>query len=170
MHGHAALHPHADGGDLVLPEGPPDPHAAAPFDPVAVDAVAAEHLDQHVLQPADVGHDVDRFGEPHDRIAHQLTGPVPRDLAAPVDVDDGRAVGRALVPRGAGAGGVDRVVLEEKQGVGAGSGDDLGVDAALERPPVEVGDIVGGEAHRLDREHRAPSLMAIDGLRPTLCH
>ena len=66
-----------------------------------------------------MGDDVDRLGQAHDRIADELARSVPRDLAAAVDVDDRRAVGRALVPRGAGAGRVDRLVLEQQQRVGA---------------------------------------------------
>jgi hypothetical protein len=44
---------------------------------------------------------------------------VPGDLAAAVDVDDGRAVGRPLVAGRARARGEDGFVLEQQQRVGA---------------------------------------------------
>ncbi|GAA4355781.1 hypothetical protein GCM10023087_27000 [Microbacterium rhizosphaerae] len=34
------------------------------------------------------------------------------------------------------------------------------MDAALQRPSVEIGDVVRGEADGLDLEHAAPSLVA----------
>jgi hypothetical protein len=71
--------------------------------------------------------DVDGFGQAHDRIADELAGAVPRDLAAAVDVDDGRAVRRPLVAR-ARARREDGLVLEQQR-VGAVPGDDLGVDS-----------------------------------------
>ena len=92
---------HADRGDLVLGERPAHPHAAAALDPVAVDAVLGEHVDEQPLEAAHVRDDVDGLGQAHDRVADELARAVPRDLAAAVDVDDGRAVGRPLVRLGA---------------------------------------------------------------------
>jgi hypothetical protein len=57
---------------------------------------------------------------------------------------------------GAFAGGVDGLVLEEEQGVGTLLGDHGGVRAALQFPPLEVGDECGGEAFDADVEHGAP--------------
>jgi hypothetical protein len=54
---------------------------------------------------------------------------VPGDLAAAVDVDDGRAVRGPFVARGARARREDGLVLEQQQRVGAVPGDDLGVDS-----------------------------------------
>ena len=47
----------------------------------------------------DVGDHVDRLRQPHDRVADELARAVPGDAAAPVDVDDRRAVGRPLPGR-----------------------------------------------------------------------
>ena len=102
---------------------------------------------------ADVGDDVHRLGQAHDRVPDELARSVPRDLSASVDVDDGCAVGRALVPRGPRAGGIHRLVLEEQEVSGRVSRDDLGMDPALERPAFEVRDVVRRQADRLDVEH-----------------
>src|SRR5690606_27043619 len=75
---------------------------------------------------------------------------VPGDLAAAVDVDDRRAVQRALVRLGALAGGVDRGVLEQQHGVGQLAGHDLRVDRPLVVPGLLVVDVVGGEAEVLE--------------------
>jgi hypothetical protein len=73
-----------------------------------------------MLSRPHVRDDVDRFAQAHDGIADELTGTVPGDLAAAVDVDDGGAVGRPLVPRRARARREDGLVLEQQR-VGAGA-------------------------------------------------
>ena len=78
-------------------------------------------------------------------------------MPAAVDVDHGRAVGRALVRLGALARGVDRLVLEQHQRVGALARDDAGVDLPLQRPPLVVRHEVGGEARVQDVEHGVSS-------------
>ncbi len=110
------------------------PHAAASLHPVADDVVLGQHLDEEPLETAHVGDDIHRLGQAHDRVADELPRAVPGDLAAAVDVDDGGAVGGALVPRRARTGRVDGLVLEQDERVGADAGDDVGVDAPLEMP------------------------------------
>ena len=121
VHRHALGDPDADGRDLVVAV---DPHARAPVDPAAVDAELGEHVDQHALEPAHVADDVDRVRQAQDGIPDELAGPVPGDLAAAVDVDDGSAVGRALGVLGAFAGRVHGRVLQEDDGVRRLPGDD----------------------------------------------
>ena len=57
--------------------------------------------------------DVERFGQPDDRIADKLAGTVPGDLAAAIGVDDGRPVDRSLMRLCASSGGIDRRVLQQ---------------------------------------------------------
>ena len=49
------------------------PHAAAALDPAGGQPEAGADLDQRLLEPADVGDDVDRVGQRDDRVADQLT-------------------------------------------------------------------------------------------------
>ena len=112
---------------------------------VAVDAEVRADPDHHVLEAAHVGHDVDRLGQPDDRVAHELARAVPGDLPAAVDVDHRRPVERPLVGLGALAGGVDRGVLQQQRGVGLVAGDHLGVEVPLDVPGPLVVDVVGSE-------------------------
>ena len=157
MHRHAALDTDADRRDLVLGERSAHPDAAAALDAVPLDAEAGEDVDQYALEAPHVRHDIDRFAQAHDGISDELTGTVPCDLAATVDVDHGGAVGRPLVPRRARARREDGLVLEQQQRVGARAADHIGVDLTLSCPRVGVGDEGRGESHRLDVEHDAPS-------------
>ena len=63
-----------------------------PSDRVGRDAEVGERGDQHVLEPAYVRDDIalprPPLGERHDRVAHQLPGPVIRDIAAPIGDDE----------------------------------------------------------------------------------
>ncbi len=157
VHGHAAGDPYADRGDLALgPAGTArrvgrHPHPAAALDPAGRDAECVAHVDECRLEPAHVGDHVDRVGQGDDRIADQLTGPVPGDLAAAVDVDDRSAVERTLVRLGAASRGVDRRVLQQQQRVRPGALDPRGVQLALERPRLLVGD--GPGPHDLQLRH-----------------
>ena len=54
---------------------------------------SAHARDQRLLEPAHVVDDEDVVGQPHDRVADELAGPVEGDLAAAVDLDDRGAVG-----------------------------------------------------------------------------
>ena len=73
------------------------PHPGAALDPAGLQAQARAHLDQRFLKAPNEIHHIERLGQADDRIADQLAGAVPGDLAAAVGVDDGRAVDRALV-------------------------------------------------------------------------
>lgn len=75
-----------------------------------------------------------------------LTGPMPRDEATAVDIDDGGAVEGTLLGQGALAGGVDGGVLEEQRRVGLALLGDGGVHLALALPAVGVVDEVRSEA------------------------
>ena len=90
--------------------------------------------------------DVDGVGQSHDRVADELPRAVPGDLAAAIDINDRGAVKGALKWFGAAAGGVDRLVLEEEDGVGEFARNDLRVDRALELPAGEVLNCVAAEA------------------------
>ena len=115
--------------------------------------------------------DVDRLGQAHDRVADELARAVPRDLSAAIHVDDGRAVGRALVPRGAryrrctpararGAGGCRAGrPPRPRHGFGAAAP----IRRGRGRSPAR-------EADGLDVEHRAPRSSRLSVLRPTLRH
>ena len=70
-------------------------------------------VDEHLLELAHIGQNVDRLRERDDRVADELTRAMPGDLAAPVDLDDGGAVGRALGRSGSLAGRVHRRMLEQ---------------------------------------------------------
>ena len=131
VHGHALGDPDADRGDLLVALHSADPDAGAALDPLARHAELGEHVDEHALESAHVADHVDRFGEPEDRVADELARPVPGDLAAAVDIDDGGAVGRPFVGLGAFAGGVHRRVLEEDDGIGRPACDDGGVHGTL---------------------------------------
>ena len=154
MHRHSAADPDADRRDLALGAAlvGAEPDAAAAGDAGGGDAEVGAHRDQRLLDPADVVDDLDVVGQPDDRVADQLAGPVEGDLAAAIDVDDGCAarIGRPLVGVGALAGGEDRRVLEQQHGAGTIARGDLRVDAALEVPRVDVVDRVGADAGHLE--------------------
>ena len=102
-------------GCTVLAE---HPDARAALDAGGLDAEVAADLDQRLLEPSDVADHVERLGQLDDRVADELAGTVPGDLAAAVDIDDRCAVDRPLEVERALAGGVDRRVLEQQNGVG----------------------------------------------------
>ena len=69
------------------------PHPGAAVDPAGLAGPAPAHTaDQRFLKAPNEIHHIQRLGQPDDRIADQLAGAVPGDLAAAVGVDDGRAV------------------------------------------------------------------------------
>src|SRR6185312_13822145 len=88
-----------------------DPDPAAAFDAARDDAELGADTDQGLLEAADVCDDVDGGGELDDRVPDDLTGTVPGDPAAAVDVDHGGAIERPISGMGAPARGVDRRVL-----------------------------------------------------------
>ena len=101
--------------------------------------------DHRLLEPADVVDDADRLGQPDDRVADQLARAVPGDLAAAVDVDDGRAVQRALVRLGPLAGGVD-LACSSSSTQARGCPGDLGVHDALQVPGALVVQVLDDRA------------------------
>ncbi len=144
---HAARDPDADRGDLAVGAAVVggDPGAAAALDPGGDDAELGAHVDQHALHAAHVGDDVDGIGQPHDRVADELSRPVPGDLAAAVDIDDRDAVGGPFPGLGALARGVDGRVFEQQHGVGRAAVGDGGVDLALPVPGRLVVDASGAD-------------------------
>jgi hypothetical protein len=70
----------------------------------------------------------------HDRIADELAGTVPGDLAAAVDVDDGRAVRRPLV-RAVRAPAVKTASCSSSSSVSGRAPATTSAWIALERPP-----------------------------------
>ena len=97
-----------------VPGAAGDPDAAAAVDPRRGHAEVGAGPDQGLLQGADVGDDIDRLAERDDRVADQLAGTMPGDLAAPVNFDHRRAgIADGTVQRaGPLARGIDRLVLE----------------------------------------------------------
>ena len=84
----------ADGRDLAVLHviAAADPHPTAPRHPLRLESHLSADVDEHLLHPAHIGDHVDRVLQRDDRVADQLSGTVPGDLAAPVHVDYGRAV------------------------------------------------------------------------------
>ena len=165
---HALGDPDPDRGDLAFRAAvvgrQPDP--AASLDLAGGQAEVGADLDQHPLQPADVGHHVDRVGQLQDRIADQLAGSMPGDLAAAVDVDHRRAVARALPGLGAPAGGVDRRVFQQQRGVLDLAGHPLRVQLALPLPGLVVVDAGRpGSSSARSRIHNIRTLSAPVGRR-----
>ena len=89
-----ARHPDADRGDLAgradRRRRAPTPRSGRRRVPVARPEAGA-HRDQRFLKAPNEFHHVERLGQADDRIADQLAGAVPGDLAAAVGVDDGGA-------------------------------------------------------------------------------
>jgi len=109
------------------------------------------HVDEHLLDPTHVRDHVDRLapagaGQREDRVADQWPA-VPRDLPAAVDVDDRRAVGRALPRLRTFARRVHARMFEEQYGVRLRP-----AQHAFLRPALLVpgGDVIDGAepAHR----------------------
>ena len=153
MHGDAVGDANADGADLVVPVRAVDPHAANGRRRVHRARRRRGDVDHQLLEPAHVLDHVDRLGQTHDRVAGELPGAVPGDLAAAVDVDDRCAVGGPFRRRRAFAGGEDARVLAEDERVRGGAVDDVPVDATLEFPAVEVGQVRGRHSGNEDVGH-----------------
>ena len=147
MHGDAARHPDADRGHLPVPRPgrtiAGEPHPAAALDPPRPgDAGLRARQDQGFLQRAHVGDHVDRLGELHDRVANELPGAVPGDLAAAVHVDhrDARVGQRPVHGAGPLARGVHRLVLKQQAGIADRVAHPLLVHLPLKLPGRQVGD------------------------------
>jgi len=141
VQGGGACHPDPDGGDLAgrATLVGRDPHPGPPLDPAGRQAHVGAHRDQRLFEsPHEIDH-VQRFGQPDDRIADQLTGAVPGDLAAAVGVDDRGAVLGTLLGQGAPPGGVGGGMLEQQQRIGAAGRPGVG-EFALQLPGGPVVD------------------------------
>ena len=139
---------------LSQPAAGAHPDAAAALDALAVHAEARGDVDHHRLEVAHERDDLVPVGQPEDRVAGQLARAVPGDLAAPVDVDHGRAVGRAARRRRCAC----RPCRRPRARRGSGSparvaGDHLRVDPALQRPALVVVEQVRREARERDVDH-----------------
>src|SRR5262249_34863323 len=111
MHCDALGDAHADSGNFSILAAPGHPHAPAAFNPVGRHAKLAADPDQRLLDAVHVGNYVNRLAECDDRIADKLTRAMPGDVAAPIDVDDGRAwvTDRPVEWCGSLAGRIDRL-------------------------------------------------------------
>src|SRR5262245_22070398 len=82
--GHPAPDGHADGSDLARAH----PDARQPGTSLGGDAEMRQRADQHLFEPAHVpAHVGPQVAQAEDRVAHQLPGPVIRDLTAATDPD-----------------------------------------------------------------------------------
>src|SRR5690606_32713593 len=140
VHRHSAGDADADRGDLALRTSwaGGQPHARAARHAPAGDAELGERSDEGLLDATHVVHDEYVGRELGDGVADQLPGPVERDLAAAVDVDDRGAVLRTLVRLGPFAGRVDGRVLQQQRGVADPVGHPVGVQLTLELPRARV--------------------------------
>src|SRR5215204_4642109 len=162
VHGHALGDTKADRAQLAVRPTvvSRNPHAAASLDldPAGRDAEVGANVDEHLLDPADERDDVDRIRQPDDRVAHDLPGPVPGDLAAAVDVDDrGSGVEQgAFVRLGALPGGENGLMLEQEDRVV-----DLSSNACCVHPPL-LGppDLVGNRSLVTDHPKSAHAAKA----------
>ena len=146
MHGPGPGQAHPDGGDLAGPESSRiDPHAGVALHPARVEPQAGQHVDEHLLQPPDVGGGVGHpaaplAGDGEDRVADELARPVVGDLAAPVGLHhlgpEGLNVGQQVAPAAPAAQGHHVGVLQQQQMVVAGAA----VQPPLQGQGVAVGD------------------------------
>ena len=145
VHGDAPGHPSADRAQLaVRPRRrvAQHPRAAATCHPRGGHPEFGARPDERFLERAHVGHHVKRLAELDDRVAGQLPGPVPGDLAAAVHVDHrGARVAERPVRCGCPlAGRIHGLVFEQQAAVGRLVGDPPGVHASLQIPAFEVAD------------------------------
>ncbi len=100
---------------------PRTPDARPALHPAGLDAELGADPDHDLFEPPQVRHHVHRARQLLDRVAHELPGPVPGDLAAAVHVDHGRAVEGSFAVRRSPARRVDRRVLQSRQVSGTSS-------------------------------------------------
>ena len=112
MHGHPFGHTDADGGNLVVTQITTNPDAAAAVDPFTGNVESLEQVDDDAFESSDVSHDIYRIGKSDNGITHQLTGAVPSDFAASIDVNNFGAVRGAFIWLSALTRCVDARVLE----------------------------------------------------------
>ena len=120
-----------------------------------------------MLKAPNVIHHIQGLTQTDHRIADQLTGAVPGDLAAPVGVDDGDPVPGPFVRLRAFTGGVDPGVLEQQEGIRPPGHSGIG-EFPLELPGRQVVDAAElPDLHRICiRSDGLPHL--VDGTTPGL--
>ena len=148
MHGDAARNSDTDGSDLAF---------RALLIRRAPDSTATRHLggddskvgtgsDDGFFHPANVCNHVERVGQRHDGVTHELSWAVPGDPTTSVDVDDNGPVGGAISVLRSAPGGEDLTVFKQQQGGRSGSVSNRGVDSPLQFPRFGVVDEVVSEA------------------------
>src|SRR5690606_13621257 len=106
VHCHAVVNPDPDGGNLAVPAlviGR-HPDARPALDAHTCHTEMGQNLDDDVLEGVDVSPDAVGLGQAHDGIHDELARAVPRELAAPVNIDNGCPVKGPFVFFGALAG------------------------------------------------------------------
>ncbi len=98
------------------------PHVRAPGHPAGDKPEIGAYPDQGLLQAPNIVDDVHVVGKPDDRVPDQLSRPVERDLATPVDIHHRRAVRRPLVYLGPLPGREDGRMLQQQERVGDPAG------------------------------------------------
>lgn len=156
MHRDSSLHSYSDRRDLFFRPCAIHPDAAATVDAIAGDIEMLEDLDQPALEVSDVGNHIHRFGKAKDRIAHQLPGSVPGQFAATIDVDNRGGAYGSFTSCGASTGGEDGLVFEKDEGVAPCPRDDVGMNVALQCPPVLKRHKMRRKAGGENVEHRRP--------------
>ena len=115
---HPVLHADADGGDLVLEAcalvRPPHPDADAVLAPLAAHVEGGKRADDPFLQRGDeAAHVRPAPLEVEHHIGHPLAGAVIGQLPAAAGLRTPESAPRSVVGLGAGAGGVERRVLQQ---------------------------------------------------------
>src|SRR5450631_4510077 len=143
--GRLAADADADGDDLALRpvNRRREPDTRTAWYAHGSQAVVGDGADERLLQAAYVVDHVHPIRKRHDGIADELSGAVPGDLAAPVDVDHRRPVLRAFRRLGPTPGGVHVRVLQEHHRAGTYAVSHLGVDPPLLVPRPLVVDEAG---------------------------
>ena len=115
MHGGVTRNAHAQCRDLlVLGDAvAQDPHAATALNALTLNAQTSQDVNDDFLDDAHIRHHVNGLGQAQNRVAGQLTGAVPGQLAAAVNLDDrGGLVCGVLVVFGAFTGSNHCLVLK----------------------------------------------------------
>lgn len=170
MHGDALRHPDSDCGYLAVRSAVigSNPDTTSPFDATGIDAEFLAHGDQQGLEASNERNDIQRLGQANNRIAHQLAGAMPGDLAAAVHVDHlGIAGDRpgTLMGFGASTSGVHRRMLQEQNMV-RGACHHAGMNLTLYFPTLQIvhwqrTEVVDDQAGR-----RAGQTWADHGIQP----
>ena len=148
VHGDAARNSDTDGSDLAF---------RALLIRRAPDSTATRHLggddskvgtgsDDGFFHPANVCNHVERVGQRHDGVTHELSWAVPGDPTTSVDVDDNGPVGRAIGVLGRRPAVKTSLCSRSSRVGGADPSANRGVDSPLQFPRFGVVDEVVSEA------------------------